>query len=94
MASFHRDLRRESLRWEGLRDSLDSVILTPTSDRGNWSLFGSGDYSVVSVHAFIDDQLLPSFSTHIRWIQVVPIKDNIFVWRQFMIGFLPFTMTT
>lgn len=41
----------------------------------------SSDFSVASLHYFIDAQLLPSSFSPIRWIWLLFIKVNIFVLR-------------
>ncbi|GJT80314.1 RNA-directed DNA polymerase, eukaryota [Tanacetum coccineum] len=46
-----------------------------------WNLESSGDFSVKSARVFIDDSLLPKLDTSTRWVNVVPIKINIFAWR-------------
>ncbi|GJQ99637.1 hypothetical protein Tco_0522622 [Tanacetum coccineum] len=40
-----------------------------------------GEFSVKSVHSHIDDTLLPKEDVRTRWVNVVPIKINVFAWR-------------
>ncbi|GKE40152.1 RNA-directed DNA polymerase, eukaryota, reverse transcriptase zinc-binding domain protein, partial [Tanacetum coccineum] len=58
-----------------------ATMLLQMTDRWVWSLSSSGDFLVKSVRTLLDDFLLPKFDVPTRWINVVPIKVNIFSWR-------------
>nr|GEX78578.1 RNA-directed DNA polymerase, eukaryota [Tanacetum cinerariifolium] len=64
-----------------LRDSTFTILLPNINDRWIWMLESLGDYSVKSARSFIDDLLLPSVGVPTRWVNIVPIKINIFSWR-------------
>nr|GEW89377.1 RNA-directed DNA polymerase, eukaryota, reverse transcriptase zinc-binding domain protein [Tanacetum cinerariifolium] len=40
-----------------------------------------GDFSVKSARSHIDDILLPSVGAAMRWVNVVPLKINVFAWK-------------
>ncbi|GKD84551.1 retrovirus-related pol polyprotein from transposon TNT 1-94 [Tanacetum coccineum] len=61
--------------------SLESVVLADSNDRWIWLLDSSGEFSVKSARSHIDDILLPTVSSSTRWVNVVPIKINIFAWK-------------
>nr|GEW88878.1 RNA-directed DNA polymerase, eukaryota [Tanacetum cinerariifolium] len=46
-----------------------------------WTLDSVGDFSAKSVRTLIDDTFLPSVGNETRWINVVPIKINVFAWK-------------
>ncbi|GKF85675.1 hypothetical protein Tco_0253502, partial [Tanacetum coccineum] len=77
--SFRRKLRGgvEQAQFELLKEKVDGIILNISQDRWNWSLVGSGEFSMSSVRKLIDDALLPTTNTKTRWINVVPIKINV-----------------
>ncbi|PWA42123.1 RNA-directed DNA polymerase, eukaryota [Artemisia annua] len=54
------------------------VILSNSSDRWVWSLDSAGDFSVKSARTLIDDSFLPTIGNATRWVNVVPIKINVF----------------
>nr|GEW12929.1 RNA-directed DNA polymerase, eukaryota [Tanacetum cinerariifolium] len=60
---------------------LDSVILNNSKDRWYCDLSGDGEFRVKKLRNFIDDKYLPSHTEATRWVKLVPIKVNIFVWR-------------
>ncbi|GJZ66555.1 RNA-directed DNA polymerase, eukaryota [Tanacetum coccineum] len=59
--------------------SMEGVDLVDMRDRWVWSLEGSGEFSVASVRRPVDERWLPEVSTKTLWINVVPIKVN--VWK-------------
>ncbi|GJV68279.1 RNA-directed DNA polymerase, eukaryota [Tanacetum coccineum] len=50
-------------------------------DRWYFDLSGDGEFRVKELRSNIDDKLLPFHSEATRWVNLVPIKVNIFVWR-------------
>ncbi|GJY82567.1 hypothetical protein Tco_0495943 [Tanacetum coccineum] len=50
-------------------------------DQWFWSLVDTSEFSVKSVRNLVDDTLLHSDSSPTRWIMMIPIKVNVFVWR-------------
>ncbi|GJR98447.1 RNA-directed DNA polymerase, eukaryota, partial [Tanacetum coccineum] len=83
MHSFRRPPRggAEQAQMEELETLMQSVILTPISDRMTWTLDSSGEFSVASVRKLIDNKLLPEGDHETRWIKFVPIKVNIHAWK-------------
>ncbi|GKA34466.1 RNA-directed DNA polymerase, eukaryota [Tanacetum coccineum] len=59
----------------------DSLILNNSKDRWYCDLSGDGEFRVKELRNFIDDKYLPSHTEATRWVKLVPIKVNIFVWR-------------
>ncbi|GJS10576.1 RNA-directed DNA polymerase, eukaryota [Tanacetum coccineum] len=64
-----------------LVNNLESVVLADSNDRWIWLHDSSGEFSVQSARSHIDDILLPTVSSSTRWVNVVPIKINIFAWK-------------
>ncbi|GJY98462.1 RNA-directed DNA polymerase, eukaryota [Tanacetum coccineum] len=60
---------------------LYALVLDRHSSVAIWMLESSGDYSVKLTRSFIDDLLLPTVGVPTRWVNIVPIKINIFAWR-------------
>ncbi|GKE24074.1 RNA-directed DNA polymerase, eukaryota, reverse transcriptase zinc-binding domain protein, partial [Tanacetum coccineum] len=81
--SFRRKTRGgvEQLQFNGLSDLVNSVSLSPASDRWTWSLEGSGIFSVASIRKLIDAKRLPIVSSSTRWVKYVPIKFNVLAWK-------------
>ncbi|GJR53414.1 RNA-directed DNA polymerase, eukaryota, partial [Tanacetum coccineum] len=81
--SFRRRFRGgvEQLQFKELSDMMLTVNLIPCSDRWNWSLEGSGDFSVASIRKLIDDKRLSTVDSKTLWIKSVPIKVNILAWK-------------
>nr|GEV13927.1 RNA-directed DNA polymerase, eukaryota [Tanacetum cinerariifolium] len=67
----------EQVQFNELSDMLQSVSLTPYSDRYVWSLEGSGEFSVASIRKIIDHNRLLTMDTMTLWIKYVPIKVNV-----------------
>lgn len=57
------------------------LLLPSMLDRWVWSSEASGDFSVKSDRNIIDDMLLSKEEVPTRWVNVIPIKINIFAWR-------------
>nr|GEV63917.1 hypothetical protein [Tanacetum cinerariifolium] len=53
----------------------------PRGDRWYCDLSRDGEFRVKELWNFIDDKYLPSHTEATRWVKLVPIKVNIFVWR-------------
>nr|GEY17495.1 RNA-directed DNA polymerase, eukaryota [Tanacetum cinerariifolium] len=68
----------EEDQFRSLVDLTASVILSNYVDRWVWLLDSSGEYSVSSARTYVDDFLLPTVGSPTRWVNVVPIKINIF----------------
>ncbi|GKC44824.1 RNA-directed DNA polymerase, eukaryota, reverse transcriptase zinc-binding domain protein [Tanacetum coccineum] len=64
-----------------LVNNLESVVLADLNDRWIWLLDSLGEFSVKSAWSHIEDFLLPTISSSTRWVNVVPIKINIFAWK-------------
>nr|GEV23746.1 RNA-directed DNA polymerase, eukaryota, reverse transcriptase zinc-binding domain protein [Tanacetum cinerariifolium] len=62
-------------------NNFESVVLADSNDRWIWLLDSSGEFSVKSARSHIDDTLLPRVGSSTRWVNVVPIKINIFAWK-------------
>ncbi|GKB69466.1 RNA-directed DNA polymerase, eukaryota, partial [Tanacetum coccineum] len=56
-------------------------ILSTSNDRWYFSLSSSGEFSVKDTRLAIDDLVLPSHSEPTRWVKLIPIKINVFMWR-------------
>ncbi|GJZ11749.1 RNA-directed DNA polymerase, eukaryota [Tanacetum coccineum] len=71
----------ESELYIDICNRLEMVQLSQMHDRWFWSLVGTGEFSVKSVRNLVDDTLLHLDSSPTRWIKMIPIKVNVFVWR-------------
>ncbi|GKC29022.1 RNA-directed DNA polymerase, eukaryota [Tanacetum coccineum] len=71
----------ESEQYIDICNRLEMVQLSQMHDRWFWSLVGTGEFSVKSVRNLVDDTLLHLDSSLTRWIKMIPIKVNVFVWR-------------
>ncbi|GKE56214.1 RNA-directed DNA polymerase, eukaryota [Tanacetum coccineum] len=71
----------EQAQFDELSALLQNVTVSTISDRWNWALESSGDFSVASVRKAIDDKLLPEVDSKTRWIKYVPIKVNVHAWK-------------
>ncbi|GJR14961.1 hypothetical protein Tco_0797613 [Tanacetum coccineum] len=58
----------EQAQFDELSALLQNVTVSTISDRWNWALESSGDFSVASVRKAIDDKLLPDVDSKTRWI--------------------------
>ncbi|GJR04269.1 RNA-directed DNA polymerase, eukaryota, reverse transcriptase zinc-binding domain protein [Tanacetum coccineum] len=81
--SYRRDPRGgiEEEQQRLLHSCIGGVILPNMLDRWVWSLEASDEFSVKSICSHIDDTLLPKEDVRTRWVNVVPIKINVFAWR-------------
>nr|GEZ10758.1 RNA-directed DNA polymerase, eukaryota, reverse transcriptase zinc-binding domain protein [Tanacetum cinerariifolium] len=70
-----------SKKYDMLSELVREIVLAPISDKYNWSLEGSRNFSVASIRREIDDKLLPMVSCSTRWVKYVPIQVNIFAWK-------------
>nr|GEX60058.1 RNA-directed DNA polymerase, eukaryota [Tanacetum cinerariifolium] len=60
---------------------LDSAMLNNSKDRWYCDLSDDGEFRVKDLWNFIDDIYLPCHTEATRWVKLIPIKVNIFVWR-------------
>nr|GEU85728.1 RNA-directed DNA polymerase, eukaryota [Tanacetum cinerariifolium] len=83
VVSFWRVVRggAEQQQLSDLSSLLASVLLAPIPDRWVFSLASAGSFRFKDVRNAIDDLTLPSSSDVTRWVKVIPIKVNIFIWR-------------
>nr|GEZ69551.1 RNA-directed DNA polymerase, eukaryota [Tanacetum cinerariifolium] len=81
--SFHRVPRGgiELEQYEDLVNCLDTIQLAQMKDRWSWSLTCDDEFLVKSVRNLLDDSLLNSNGSPMRWVKEIPIKINIFAWR-------------
>nr|GEV03707.1 RNA-directed DNA polymerase, eukaryota [Tanacetum cinerariifolium] len=63
---------------------VDNIMLPNMADQWSWSLEGSGPFSVKSSRILIDDIYLPKAEVPTRWVNVFPVKVNIFAWKVFL----------
>nr|GEW37930.1 zinc finger, CCHC-type [Tanacetum cinerariifolium] len=66
----------EQEQFDDLSALVHDVTLAPMSDRWNWALESSGEFSVALVRKVIDAKLLPEDDSKTRWIKYVSIKVN------------------
>ncbi|GJW12971.1 RNA-directed DNA polymerase, eukaryota, reverse transcriptase zinc-binding domain protein [Tanacetum coccineum] len=71
----------EQHQFNEMVDLVNSIIITPMSDRLFWELESSGEFTVASVRKLIDDTWLPRSECKTRWIKYVPIKINVHAWK-------------
>ncbi|KAL4583708.1 hypothetical protein LXL04_008291 [Taraxacum kok-saghyz] len=62
-------------------EMLDGHGCSEGSDTWRWALDSSGAFTVSSLRTHIDSLMLPEVVISTRWVQFVPIKVNILVWR-------------
>nr|GFA73348.1 reverse transcriptase domain, reverse transcriptase zinc-binding domain protein [Tanacetum cinerariifolium] len=65
---------------ESLQNSILSITLNDSEDNWVWSL-GGHSFTVRSARCQIDWGYLPDQGPGTRWIKIIPIKINNFVWR-------------
>ncbi|GJT66126.1 RNA-directed DNA polymerase, eukaryota [Tanacetum coccineum] len=82
-SSFRRSVRGgvEKDQLSVLADILDTMSLSSSLDRWACLLSSDGEFCVKDVRSNIDDMFLSSYIDSTRWVKVVPIKINIFTWR-------------
>nr|GEY73568.1 RNA-directed DNA polymerase, eukaryota, reverse transcriptase zinc-binding domain protein [Tanacetum cinerariifolium] len=82
-ASFRRQVRDgvERNQWSALLYMLGMITLSSSSDRYFCDLNSDGAYRVKDIRSKLDDLFLPSSAVATRWVNLVPIKVNIFTWR-------------
>ncbi|GJY29847.1 RNA-directed DNA polymerase, eukaryota [Tanacetum coccineum] len=82
-SSFRREVRggAESLQLTQILDLLGTVILSNMEDRWIWDLNGDGEFCVKDVRNLLDATFLPKADSPTRWIKTIPIKVNIFAWK-------------
>ena len=66
-----------------LNSMFEDVSLSPAHDRWCCDLSGDGEFRVKEVRNIIDDLFLPSYSDSTRWVKYIPIKINVFAWRDY-----------
>ncbi|GKB65591.1 hypothetical protein Tco_0921777 [Tanacetum coccineum] len=66
-----------------LQSRIGDFILPNIPDRWVCSLEASGEFSVKYVRSLIDDSLLLKEDVATRWVNVMPIKINVFAWSPF-----------
>ncbi|PWA43356.1 RNA-directed DNA polymerase, eukaryota [Artemisia annua] len=83
VASFRRSVRGgvEDHQFQQLVSMLDSVILSSTNDRWICDLNGDTIFRVKDIRNLLDEFFLPKVNVPTRWVNVVPIKINIFAWK-------------
>nr|GEU45968.1 RNA-directed DNA polymerase, eukaryota [Tanacetum cinerariifolium] len=82
-ASFRRQVRDgvERNQWSSLLHMLGTITLSSSPDRYICDLNGDGAYRVKDIRSELDDLFIPSSAVATRWVNLVPIKVNIFAWR-------------
>nr|GEZ14461.1 RNA-directed DNA polymerase, eukaryota [Tanacetum cinerariifolium] len=83
VASFRRSVRGgvEDHQLHQLVSMLDYVILSTSIDRWICDLNGDGIFRVKDVRNLLDEFFLSRVNVPTRWVNVVPIKVNIFAWK-------------
>nr|GFB51213.1 RNA-directed DNA polymerase, eukaryota [Tanacetum cinerariifolium] len=65
---------------KALLHMLGTITLSSSPDRYFCDLNGDGAYRVKDIRSELDDLFLPSSAVATRWVNLVPIKVNIFAW--------------
>nr|GEV55429.1 RNA-directed DNA polymerase, eukaryota [Tanacetum cinerariifolium] len=60
---------------------IGSVSLSSSQDRWVCNASGDGIFRVKDIRNSIDDLVLPSWPKPTRWVKLIPIKINVFIWR-------------
>nr|GEU89014.1 RNA-directed DNA polymerase, eukaryota [Tanacetum cinerariifolium] len=71
----------ETEQWMDLLSLINTVSLSSSNDRWICDLNGEGVYRVKDICYSLDNLFLPTSDIVTRWIKVIPIKINVFVWR-------------
>ncbi|GKC19836.1 RNA-directed DNA polymerase, eukaryota [Tanacetum coccineum] len=81
--TFRREVRggAETQQLTQLQSLVETVILSNADDRWIWDLNGEGTFCVKDARNLIDEVFLPKAPAATRWLKLVPIKVNIFVWK-------------
>lgn len=69
----------EDLQYHRLMEALESVTFSNSDDKWWWDIGDAGIFTVAKNRKWIDNNILPSSGTPIRWNRFVPYKVNIFV---------------
>ena len=78
---FRRGLNAELAdQWRAIRDTVDSLTLSSTSDWVSWRLNQNGKFSTKSVYKWLERSIS---GCHYRWIwrAKLPLKIKIFLWQ-------------
>ncbi|GJX62887.1 RNA-directed DNA polymerase, eukaryota, reverse transcriptase zinc-binding domain protein [Tanacetum coccineum] len=70
----------ELVQFTDMVNSISQVKLSDSPDCWEWDLSSSG-FSVASARRIIDENLLLGNASITRWVQCIPIKVNIFIWK-------------
>nr|GEW44585.1 RNA-directed DNA polymerase, eukaryota, reverse transcriptase zinc-binding domain protein [Tanacetum cinerariifolium] len=83
LSSFRRGVRggTETHQYELLSSLIEPVILSNSDDRWVCDLNGQGVFCVKDIRFLIEKSFLPYSGTPTRWVKSVPIKINVFAWK-------------
>ncbi|GJR05897.1 RNA-directed DNA polymerase, eukaryota [Tanacetum coccineum] len=83
VASFRRSVRGgvEDHQLQQLVSMIDSVFLSSSNDRWICDLNEDEIFRVKDIRNLLDEFFLPKVNVPMRWVNVVPIKVNIFAWK-------------
>nr|GEY50078.1 RNA-directed DNA polymerase, eukaryota [Tanacetum cinerariifolium] len=71
----------EHRQLSALLSRMESVSLSASLDRWICKCSSDGSFSVKGILNVLDDLFLPSGAESTRWVNSIPIKVNVFVWR-------------